>query len=181
MEKDIFMALGAGYWVSPDNQIERVGEHATEVRTNPEHFGLRAEDLPPREHPDRRRVTVLLAMRRGWMRIRQDSGRQGTQWNVEFVKLPGWSVLDKVFDVLAVAQEVGLGRYTVIRINVMDSEGNLLSSATLNFQELVDSLAPGGDDSVLERQFGERVAESRLDRRTRVAKYMVAKQYLEEL
>ena len=72
---------GAGYWIDPDGQIERLpgGRHIDQMITNPERFGLtRAEIVQRYEQAGEplglegraRRALILEAIERGFIHIR---------------------------------------------------------------------------------------------------------------
>lgn len=85
------MPLGEGWWISAlDGTVVSVHEHAHEVKTDPERFGLRPADVEgflPGVPADRERL-VRMAMRKGWIRVRSNRARVVAEFD--------WSPLDDV-------------------------------------------------------------------------------------
>ncbi len=85
------MPIGEGFFISAlTGEVVPVHEHAHEVKTDPERFGLSpadVEDLLP-ANPKDREALVRMAMKKGWIRVRADRARIVAEFD--------WSPLDDV-------------------------------------------------------------------------------------
>lgn len=108
------MPVGEGYWVSAiSGEVLPVYEHAHEVATNPERFGLRKADvagLLPASPKDRERL-VRKAMRKGWIRVRADRARVVAEFD--------WSPLDDVLAYLIPWLSENFGPLTKVELHDM--------------------------------------------------------------
>lgn len=138
--------LGPGYWVSPDKQIYSIDEHQQYIEQHPETFGLSPQEVQEsRDSQDPRTSFLLKVMRQGWMRVRKSSGRQGESWSFEFIQ-GSWPLVDWLFDVVEVAQKIGVHPYDIVNLNSLTRDGNLLQNFNTDFSRLTKSLAPGGGE-----------------------------------
>lgn len=151
--------LGPGYWVSPDKRILQIDEHQQYIVQHYEEFGFSEEEIQKaKSSPDPRTTLLLKVMNRGWLRVRKTTGRQGESWSFEFIQ-GSWPLVDWLFDVVEVAQKIGVHPYDTMVVNVMSREGSLLKNFTLDFSQLTRSLAPGGGE-LLEELTGRLASEA---------------------
>lgn len=175
--------LGPGYWIGPDKKVLSIDEHQQFIEQHPMEFGLSPEDITKAKSlPDPRTALLLTVMKKGWLRVRKTTGRQGESWSFEFVQ-GRWPLVDWLFDILEAGKSIGVHPYDTVIVNSMDSEGHLLRNFTLDYSQLTKALAPGGG-GLLEELTG-RLASDANQTRKRFARAVAIqenfKQYVKSL
>lgn len=103
------MPKGTGFFFHVDGRLIRIWEHATDVRTRSEEFGLSTiavEGLDPLRD---RQALVMMALNTGWVRYRLHRGTA----SIEFTE--DWGTVLRVL--LTSRDQLGVGDNTLVTAN----------------------------------------------------------------
>lgn len=141
------MPKGTGFFFHVDGRLIRVWEHATDVRSRPEEFGLRrtsVQELDPRRD---RQALVMMALNAGWVRYRLHRGTA----SIEFTH--DWEVVLRVL--VASQDRLGMGDYTLVTANNLFS----LRGLQVPLKNIRRAVEQEGIGDLLLRAYQIRIAE----------------------